>query len=227
LPAAAALAEEELLPVNIDVRSAVATVLGALHKIMAYRDEASKLHNFDISHFDQLQLRTFALRHAHAKFQAASVRPEALGALSKSAIKLRDSMYHDATALAFRGLICGDQIANFKTNVGYRNLAFDLLGMVNLLRDSWEKIACRTSIDLSELEQAEQLGQQLMDAVRTREQAAATVAQLQAERQRSFTLFSRSYDQVRRAISFMRWDDNDIDQICPSLFAGRGGSRRK
>jgi hypothetical protein len=227
LPAAVALSEDDLLPVNIDVGSAVATVIGALPRIMACRDEAAKLHGFDIAHFDQLQLHTFAVAHAHAKFLAASAPPEALAALSETATKLRDTMYHDAVALALRGLISGDRIADFKTNVGYKNLALDLLGLVKLLRDSWGKIAARTGIKLSELEQAELLGQQLMDAVGAREQAPATVAQVQAQRQRNFSLFSRSYDQVRRAIGFLRWDHEDIDQICPSLFARRGGSRRK
>jgi len=227
LPAAAALGEDELLPVNIDVRSAVATVVGALPRIMTYRDEAEKLYRFDVAHFDQLQLRTFAAGHAHVQLLAASARPEALAALSDSATKLRERIYHDAIALARRGLINANPIADFKTNVGYRKLALDLLGMVKLLRDSWEKIAFRTAIELSELEQAELFGRQLMDAVRTREEMAATVAQLQSQRQRSFTLFSRSYDQVRRAIIFLRWEHDDIDQICPSLFARRGGRRRK
>ena len=130
-------------------------------------------------------------------------------------------------ALAHRGLIGGDRIADFKSHVGYKNLAFDLLGLASLLRDNWEKIATRTGVQVSELDQAEVIGQQLMDAVGSREQTPATVAQVQAQRQRNFTLFVRSYDQVRRAIAFLRWDHGDIDQICPSLYAGRGGSRRK
>jgi hypothetical protein len=227
LPAAAALGEDELLPVNIDVPSAVATALGALPKILAYREQAAKLHGFDISHFDRLQLHTFAVGHAHAKFLAASALPEAIATLNERGMKLRDTMYHDAVALAHRGLISGDRSAEFKAHVGYKNLAFDLLGLATLLRESWHKIATRTGIQLSEIDEAERLGQQLMDAVGAREQASAMVAQVQAQRQRNFTLFSRSYDQVRRAIGYLRWDSADVDRICPSLFAGRGGSRRK
>lgn len=227
LPAAAALGEDELLPVNIDVPSAVATALGALPKILAYREEAAKLHGLDISHFDRLQLHTFAVGHAHAKFLAASALPQSIGALNERGVRLRDTMYHDAVALAHRSLISGDRIAELKARVGYKNLAFDLLGLATLLRESWDKIASRTGIQLSELDEAELLGQRLMDAVGAREQASAMVAQVQAQRQRNFTLFSRSYDQVRRAIGYLRWDNDDIDRICPSLFAGRGGSRRK
>jgi hypothetical protein len=227
LRATAALSEQDLVPVNINVRDAVATVIGALPTIMAYRDEAAKLHGFDIAHFDQLQLHSLAVGYAHAKFLAASAPPVALAALNENATKLRDTMYHDAIALALRGLIEREQIARFKTNVGYKNLASDLLGLVRVFRASWEKIASRTGVQPSDLEQAELLGQRLTAAVGIREQALATVAQAQDQRQRNFTLFSRSYDQVRRAIRFLRWDNDDIDQICPSLFARRGGSRRK
>jgi hypothetical protein len=222
LPAAAAISEDELMPVNLDVPSAVATAIGALPKILAYREEAAMLHGFDISHFDRLQLYTFAVGHAHARFLAASAPPEALASLTESGTKLRDTMHSDAVALAHRGLVNGDRVAEFKGSVGYKNLAFDLLGLAALLRESWDKIVSRTAIQLREL-----LGRQLMDAVGAREQAPAMVAHAQAQRQRNFTLFSRSYDQVRRAILYLRWDKEDIDQVCPSLYAGRGGSRRK
>ncbi len=227
LPVTAAIGEDELLAVNLDVPSAVATAVGSLPKILALREEAAKLPGFDISHFDQLKLVTFAVGHAHAKFLGASAPPETLAALNESGVKLRDTMYLDALALAHRGLINGDRIAEFKANVGYKNLAFDLLGLASLLRENWDKIASRTGVQLAELDTAELLGQQLMDAVGAREQAPATVAEVQAQRQRNFTLFARSYDQVRRAISYLRWDSEDAEEICPSLYAGRGGSRRK
>ncbi|HKO53020.1 MAG TPA: hypothetical protein VJV79_35165 [Polyangiaceae bacterium] len=212
---------------NIEVASAMATVLEALPKIFAYREQAAKLPDFDISDLDQLQVRTFALGHAHAKFVAASAPPEALAGLNEQGVKLRDTMYSDAVALSHRGLISGARIAKFRGNAGYKNLALSLLGLATLLRDSWDEIASRSGLQLDELDEAERLGRQLLDAVALREQARALVAELQVQRQRNFTLFSRSYNQVRRVICYLRWNHNDGDQICPSLYAGRGGRRRK
>jgi len=227
LPVAEAIRDEELLPVNVDVPSAVATAVGVLPKVMAYRADAAQLPKYDVKCFDELQLHTFAVGHAHTKFLVASAPPEVLAALNERGVALRDTMYTDATALAHRGLISGERIAGFKANVGYKNIAFDLLGLSELLRENWVAINGKTAIQMSELDEAERLGQQLMDAVGNKEQAPARIARAQAQRQRNFTLFSRSYDQVRRAISFLRWDNDDLDQICPSLYAGRGGSRRK
>jgi hypothetical protein len=44
-------------------------------------------------------------------------------------------------------------------------------------------------------------------------------------RQRLFTLFVTAWDQVRRALGFLRWNEDDVDDIAPSLYAGR--ARRK
>jgi len=194
---------------------------------MTFRDEASELPRFDISHFDRLQVYIFAAGQAHSKVLAASAPRDPIAALSERGIKLRDAMYLDAMALAHRGLISAARLADFKAKVGYKNLAFDLLGLNRLLREGWDKVASRTGIQLGELDDAELVGRQLMDAVSAREQAQGIVAQCQAQRQRNFTLFARSYNQARRAIGFLRWDRGDLDQICPSLFAARGGSRRK
>lgn len=212
---------------NLDVASAIATAVGALPKVMVFREEASHLPGFDVSHFDCLHVYVFALSHAHASVTAASAPLKPIADLNKRGIKLRDTLYLDTVGLAHRGIIAGDRIAEFKTRVGYKNLARDLLGLHDLLRANWDKVACRTGIQLSEINEAEQVGQELMAIVGAREQASGGVARAQAQRQRNFTLFSRAYNQVRRAISFLRWDHDDLEQICPSLFAGRGRGRRR
>lgn len=60
-----------------------------------------------------------------------------------------------------------------------------------------------------------------MRAVGVREQGPESVAEVTADRQRAYTLFVTSHDQVRRAISYLRWEQGDVDDIAPSLFAGK------
>jgi len=48
LPVAEAIRDEELLPVNVDVPSAVATAVGVLPKVMAYRADAAQLPKYDV-----------------------------------------------------------------------------------------------------------------------------------------------------------------------------------
>ena len=46
-------------------------------------------------------------------------------------------------------------------------------------------------------------------------------------RQKAFTLFFNVYEDVRRAIQYVRGKAGDADEDAPSLFAGRSGGRRK
>jgi len=228
LPASKALTATELIAVNIDVPTAVTTAAGALPQILALRDQVVKdLPNFDIQNFDQLETYAFATGHAHAVYSGSSAPPEALLALNEQGLALRDTLYSDAIALSNRGIIGADKLGDFKANVGYQNLAFDLLGLASVLRLNWDKIVSKTAVQLAELDQAESIGEQLVNAVGAREQAPAIAAAQAQQRQRNFTLFARAYDQARRAITFLHWDQDDIDSIAPSLYSGRNTGHKK
>jgi hypothetical protein len=222
LQASLALDEATLLPVNVDLPTAVNTAMGALPQILAQRDHVKdELPKFDLSHFDQLEQFALASAHAHGAFLAASTPPEALLVLNTKAIAMRDMLYGDAVALAARGLISGDRIGDFKANVGYKNVTYDLVGLASLLKQNWDKIAGKTAIQASELDAAEALAGQLISALSAREQMPVLIAAAAVQRQRNFTLLAHAYDQVRRALTYLRWDNEDLERIAPSLYGGR------
>ncbi len=45
-------------------------------------------------------------------------------------------------------------------------------------------------------------------------------------RQRAYTVLSNAYDDVRRAISFLRWKEDDLEDIAPSLFGPRAARKK-
>ncbi len=227
LPASRALDPKKLIPINIDLPTAITTTVGKLPGILALRDRAKALVEFDVSAFDQLETYTLATGHAHARYRSASAPPEAILELNERGMRLRNTLYSDAVALARRKLISGDRIGEFKANIGYKNLAFDLLAFANLLRDNWHQISSKTAITPDELDQAELIGEQLVSAVGGRDQPPANVADITDQRQRNFTLFLNAYDEVRRAISFLRWKEDDAERIAPSLYSGRGNSNAR
>ncbi len=197
-------------------------------QILAQRDRVKdELPKFDLSHFDQLEQFALAAAHAHGNLLAASSPPEALLELNTKGMAMRDMLYTDAVALAGRGLISGDRIGDFKANVGYKNVTYDLIGLASLLKQNWDRISSRTGIQASELDAAEALAGQLISALSAREQTPAIVADVAVQRQRNFTLFAQAYDQVRRAISYLRWDNEDLERIAPSLYGGRVVNRKK
>ena len=226
LPAAKALDLDDLIIINIDVATAVTTALGSLPEILALRERAKTLSEFDLTQLDELGTYARATMHAHGEWLAATAPPEALQAINDEGLALRDLLYSDAVALSKRGLVNSSPLSEFKKEVGYKNLATDLVGLSSLLRNSWAQIDGKTAMMQAEIDRAEELSEKLLMAVGAREQAPAVIAEVAQMRQRMFTLFVQAYDQARRVVGFLRWREGDLETIAPSLYAGRNKSRR-
>ena len=221
--------DEDLVTINIDVPTAVTTALGAVPQIRTLRPQiATDIPTFDLVRFDKLELYTLALGHAHTLHLAASSPPESLSEFSEAGTETRELLLSDATALAARGFIDGEKLKTLRGPHGYRNLAFDLFTIAALMRDNWARIVGKTAVQPEELDQAEMLADRLITAVAAKEQAPMVVAESADIRERAFSLFVTAYDDARRAVSYLRWHQDDVDEVAPSLYAGRGsGSKRK
>jgi hypothetical protein len=220
-----ALPEKDLVAVNLDVSAAVATVLGAVPEILTLRAEMAKLDGVDVKKIDKLRDFALALGHAHGAYRAALGPSDPVAKLGEDALGLRDQLYTDAAGLAKRGLLDVGRVSKLKSGLGYKNLAFDVVGLVQLFRERAKELAGKTPVTEQELKQAEELAEKLVEAVGLREQSPTGLTAATLLRQQAFTLFSSAYDEARRAISFLRWNHGDVDQIAPSLFAGRGGRK--
>jgi hypothetical protein len=228
LPEIRAVAQSDLTPIILDIPTAVTTALGALPEIRALRSRVvAEMPQFDVARFDKLEAYTLAVGHAHALYLAASSPAESLDQIAEAAAGLRGTLVSDASALAQRGLLDGERLKELKGAHGFRNLAFDLLMLAAMMRDNWAAISGKTALQLKELDQAETLGDRILTTVGQREQGPAVVAASAEIRHRAFSLFVSAYDHARRAVSFLRWQEEDVDQIAPSLYAGRTTGRRK
>jgi hypothetical protein len=227
LPEMDALPASEVITINIDVPTAVTSALGAWPKISMLRSElAMRLPDFDVAQLDRLEAYARATAHAHALYMAAS-SPTGLQQLGERVAKLREVLCSDAVALSKRGLLDGERLKQLKGPPGYKNMAFDLLALAALFRERWSALEGKTPIQLNELTQAETLAEDLIAAVGRRERASTQATAASDRRQRAFTLLANAYDQARRGITYLRWNDGDADLIAPSLYAGRGNTRRR
>jgi hypothetical protein len=221
------LQRDELDQVTIDPLAATSTARGALPQIMKYYDRIIALPEFDRKNVDLLDTYARATHYAHNEYLAASSPPERFDALVEECTELRELLLMDATAAAKRDLIAEQPLLGLKGKTGYKNVASDLMTLCIMLRGAWPQLVGKTAVTEAELERAEILSDRLVNDVGLREQAGASINQVALERQQAFTLFVSAYDQVRRAISYLRWDEGDADDIAPSLYAGRGGGRKK
>jgi hypothetical protein len=221
-----AVPDDELTIVNLDIPTAITTVLGALPQIRAMRPQiVAAMQKFDIARFDKLEAYTMAVGYANSLYLAASQPSESIEKLAGEGGTVRDLLVAEATTLAQRRLIDGQRLKDLKGANGYRNLATDLFTLAAMVRDVWPTLGGKTTLQLAELDQAETLGDRLLTAVGQREQGPAVVATSAENRQRAFTLFINAYDEVRRAVTFLRWHEEDVEEIAPSLY-GRP-TRRK
>jgi len=216
-----AVDDESLAALNIDVHSAVATVLGCLPEIAVYREAISALPGLDQAKIQGLEEYAQAAGEAHSRWVTAMSPPAEILALNAQALTMRETLRSDATALAHRGLLSAEQLAAFKGFVGYKNVAFELIDWANLMRDNWSNIQGKTALTEEEVQSAKDLGERLVRAAGLREQSPALQAAAAHIRQQALTLLLSSYDETRRAIIFLRWHEDDADTIAPSLYAGK------
>lgn len=223
-----AVPESALIKMNLDIPTAVTTVLGALPEIRSLRSRiVAELPLIDITRFDKIEDYTLAVAYAHSVHAVASVPAEVMTELSETAAKWREVLFSDASALAKRGLVNPQRLKDLKGPVGYRNLAFDLLSLSAALREDWSRIQGKTALELTELDEAETLADRMLTTLGEREQGPATAAVSAEMRQRAFSLFVKAYDLARRAVLYLRWHERDMESIAPSLYAGRGNTRRR
>ncbi len=221
-----AVPTDALAPINIDVITSMATVLGALPGLRELRPTIAMLPAFDLAAFDALEDYTMALGATHSRWMIATAPREALPELGAAAVEVRDTLVADATALARRGVLDGQLVANFRSGVGYRAVVRDLMGLTALLRDAWDTVSRLTALEESELVAASNLADRIVGALGERALGPAHAAESTLVRQQAFTLWMNAYNQARRAVAYLRWDQGDADKIAPSVYAGRGSGPR-
>jgi hypothetical protein len=222
-PELEAMSPDVLLTVNLDIPTATSTVLGALPEIRAQRAHIEReLPNFDLETFDKLEDYTLALNSAHAEYLAATEPSSELRQVVEEATKSREILLADATALVRRGLLDAASIGDLKGPVGFRNLATDVYHLVSAIRGRWTDISSKSAVTPAELERAERLQQRLLRLLGLREQSTPALNASSELRTRAYTRFIQAYDDVRRALGYLRWKSDDVESIAPSLFAGRG-----
>lgn len=227
LPEIRAFDTDKVVQVNLDIMQLVSTVLGSLPEIVAKEKEIrNQLVGFDVDRALRLEAYVMALSHAHREWLNAVKPQDGFEALIEEATQLRENLFSDASALVQRQLMDGAHLAELLGTIGYKNLASDLLVLAGMFREQYPKIAGKCATQKAEVARADQLAADILRAVGLKEQGTALIAETTDIRNRAFTIVIELYDQVRRAIQYLRWKEDDADTIAPSLFAARNARKR-
>lgn len=218
----AAVDAKDLPRISLDIRQAVMTAVGCMPELKPLKARLMEaLPEADPEMFEKLERYAFALGHAHTQYVVASQPAETVPALTDKLKALVDPLWSDAIALSKRGFVDPERLAQVPGTNGSKNTAASAFILVELFRKSWSQIAGRTVVPAAELDEAESLANRLEIALGVKEQGPVGVPEASLTRHKAYALFVRAYDQVRRAVTYLRWDDGDIDKIVPSLYAGR------
>lgn len=216
----------ELLQVNLDLPAAISTVLGVLPELRGLRDQIAKeLPTFDIQRFDKLEDYAVALSYAQAKYLAATQPPDDLADVAERAMNLREALLAECNALVLRKIVSPAQLEQLKGANGYKNVATDLMTLCTIMQDKWDQLQGKTLTTTDELNEASRVATRLLRIVGVRTQGPAVVAEATDLRQRAYTLLLQTYDDARRAVTYLRADEGDADDIAPALHPGRPRKR--
>ena len=182
---------------------------------------AGTLNDFDLALWDKLETYMFALVEAHNVWCVATksraTDPELIGQ-GRQQFELLMAVVQ---ALVSRGLVEPGVVKRVRKRRGPLRYAYGLLDLVEVLRERWSKVADKTGLTEAELLQAELTGERLATGVARKNAPAEHTQQLADMRDRAFTLFVYAYGQVRRAVQYVRWANNDADTFAPSLYKRR------
>jgi hypothetical protein len=221
-PARAALRTEELFKINLDVPGAVGIALSALPRLGTLRSRmGDELSPEFVAQLDQLEELALATAQAHIEHRTTLTAHENLHPMLEEAQDLRELFLMDASALARRGRLPREVVDSFRKGTGYKDVAVGLMGLTQLFRTQWEALQGKAGTTPEELDRADQLASSLLSTAGARAQGELPQQEVGSERQRAFTLFARAYDQVRRAVHFLRWEEDDADTFAPSVYASR------
>ncbi len=225
-PELAKLSPESLGKINLDISQAVSIALGVLPGLVSLRPLMAKLPEFDIACFDKLETYALGAWYAHLLALPPASASNPVQPLLEEATALRIRLLGDAEALAARGLLDLDSVKEIRSGQGNLDTANDLVALSALMGASWAKIEHKTAASAEEVHRAGDLGPLLLAALGVREHGARVTPAEAADRKlRAFTLFTTAYDQVRRGVTYLRWDEGDAESLAPSLYKGRGGPR--
>jgi hypothetical protein len=217
-----AVQDDDLAHATVDVHTAVSIVVGALPAIRALREAMGALPGFKAALADGLEDYAWATSEANSRYEHALAPGEDLAPLLEEAMTMRETLRLDAVSLAHRGFIEKERLTAFKGLTGFKNVAFELMDWALVMRECWSKVQGKSGLTAEEVDAASKLGERLLAAASIKEQQPERIAEAAHLRQQALRLLLDAYDEVRRALTFLRWQEDDVDTIAPSLFFKNG-----
>lgn len=209
-------------PTNLDPHATFRLVLSLIEPLMAHRPGLLELGGERaVRALDRLELVALAALGAQLEVDIATppARPSSIAA---ALTQRRERMRVELEMLVQRGLVDGRAAREVRYAQGYRALCADVLLLTTVFQTHWDAVAAHTALSREGLSEVEALVDALMEALGPRRASAA-----ETRRDRALSLLIHTYDEVQRALSYLRWRERDAHLVAPSLWKREGSGPRK
>jgi hypothetical protein len=220
-PELEALKMDELALMNVDLVSATSIALGVSERILAHRERMAKLPEFDVQNVDKLIDYAKAAWYVYVTNLPAP-EPADAAELVNEVSELRAKMLMWATPLVGAGKFDAAAIARIKEGAGNKDAAGDLVALVGLYRAKWEDVKSICGVTEQDLARGAVIGPAVFAMLSRREFQSTSTTDGSLRVRRAWTLLDRAYNQCRRALGFLRFDEEDADTLAPSLRRNQG-----
>lgn len=227
-----ALPEERVGRVTADVGQAVSVALGALPNLLKLRKEFDVFADSDffVKKLDTLQDHAMAALYAHIRATPAVSEKEAQTMLERGK-PIREQLLAVAEGLTTFGLLDSALVQSLRQGQGNLDTAKDLIALGALFNANWDSVSAKVPFGADLVREASALGANLVQALGKTEigdvRSNATFDWLSL-RARAFRVLVEEYDELSRAVAFIRWHHGDARAFVPSLHStGRRNSGGK
>jgi hypothetical protein len=211
----AALPEELLLPISVDISFAHEIALAAADRIDELMPELAKLSGLDIDRIRKLRLYAAAAQHANVLATSREDDPRLRRLLDEGA-KLRQDLLSTADLLVHFGEVSEDRVAVIRRGQGHVEMAKGLEQLGILFEEIWDRVEGRIPITAEMVERAPELALEIHILLGAK--VLAKASEERSTRQRAFTLLVMAYDECRSAVEYLRRRERDAVSFTPSLF---------
>ncbi len=230
LPEMLAIPEREVMTVNLNLTEVIATGLGVVPQVQAYREALVRsCADCRFDWVDGLEDSILALNYARAEYLTVTRPQRCPAAVWAEARLVRRVLMHDCRALAARGVLNKAMLRGVQKGRGFLELGTDLTVLAHALRAYARSEGGEVP---AQVERAMVLAKAILTAGGRPNPKAETVVRARDLQNRAFTICMWRYNETRASVAYMRRDQGDVDRIVPSLYSARrarsaGSDRRK
>lgn len=206
---------------RLDLTTVCTIAMGAAQRVAPHREALVALCGPVAGELvDGLRATAMAARQANIELSAAE-EATVLAPLHRDVMAKYTVLITDADSLVNRGHLPKDRLDKARDLQGYQATVDSLMVLIAVLREHLDRIAGITPITVADLDGAEAVALRMADAIAARNHGVlrAPAAEL---RVRALSQLVHEHSQLRRMVTYLRWDEDDVDSIVPSLYAGRG-----